>query len=187
MTHVDPPPDDEPLSVGQALRWIVLHPWQALGRRWNYKAAVLSSVSRASLFFAANVSVGFEAAVSAMMTELAFRFVTSGFYGAMTQAFRRVEPARAGTLAAMVLLPLVAHSLEFLVHWWRGTAALATSITASVAFTAVSTAFNLFAMRHGALVVGRGCRSLVADLSAMPGLLTLFVVEVARKCARAWA
>jgi hypothetical protein len=73
----------------------------------------------------------------------------------MTQAFRRVEPARAGTLAAMILLPLVAHSLELLVHWWRGTAILDVSIAVSVVFTAVSSTFNLFAMRPGVLIIGQ--------------------------------
>src|SRR5262245_63905753 len=103
---------------------------------------------RAGLFCAINASAGPDAAVSAMTTELVFRFTTSGFYGAMTQAFRRVEPAGAALFAVMVLLPLVSHSLELVVHWWRGTAVLATSIILSVVFTALSTAFNLFAMRH---------------------------------------
>jgi hypothetical protein len=187
VTGHDDPRDHEPVSVGHALRWIVCHPWYALGLRWNYKAAVLSSVLRASLFGAVNISAGADAALAAMTTELCFRFATSGFYGAMTQAFRRVEPVRAGTIAAIIVLPLVAHSLEFLVHWWRGTAVLGASITASVAFTALSTTFNLFAMRHGTLIVGRGRRSLLSDLAAMPRLMVLFVRTAARTLVRAWA
>lgn len=179
--------DAEPVSVGDALRWIVFYPWQALGRRWNYKAAILSSVLRATLFCLVNMSAGLDAAVAAMTTELCFRFATSGFYGAITQAFRRVEPARAGILAAIVVLPLVAHSLEFVVHWWRGTAVLGPSILASVIFTILSTTFNLFAMRHGALIVGRERRSLLSDLAVMPRLLVLFVTTAARSVVRAWA
>ena len=178
--------DETPTSVGAVLRWIVFHPWRALGRRWNYKAAILSSILRAAIFFATNLTAGREAALMAMTTEFCFRFATSGFYGAMTQAFRRVEPARAGTVAALVVLPLIAHSLEFVVHWWRGTAALGVSIAASMAFTAISTAFNLFAMRHGALIVGCERRSLLSDLLAMPRLLVLFVratARVVRTCA----
>ncbi|MEQ1730248.1 MAG: hypothetical protein ABL982_17925, partial [Vicinamibacterales bacterium] len=85
-----------------------------------------------------------------------------------------------GTAAAMIVLPLVAHSLELCVHWLRGTPALTTSIAVSVGFTAVSTAFNLFAMRHGVLIVGQGRRSVVEDLTALPRLLVLFVVDLAR-------
>ena len=179
--------DHEPLSVAAALEWIACHPWHALARRWNYKAAILSSILRATLFFATNVTAGTDAALAAMITEFCFRFTTSGFYGAITQAFRRVEPAHAGAVAAMIVLPLIAHSLELLVHWWRGTAALAASITASVIFTVLSTTFNLFAMRHGALIVGRGRRSLLSDLAAMPRLVVLFITTAARSVARAWA
>jgi hypothetical protein len=177
----------EPSSVEDALRWLVFHPWQALARRWNYKAAILSSVLRATVFCLTNMSAGADAAIAAMTPEFCFRFATSGFYGAITQAFRRVEPARAGALAAIVVLPLVAHSLEFVVHWWRATAVLGPSILASVLFTILSTMFNLFAMRHGALIVGRERRSLRSDLAGMPRLIVLFVTTAARSVVRAWA
>lgn len=165
----------EPRTVGGVLVWLVTHPWESLGRRWNYKSAVLSSSMRSLVFFAANLTAGTDAAVAAMVTEFVFRFATAGFYGAMTQAFRCVEPARHGALAALVLLPVVAHSLEFLVHSWRGTPELAASIAASLAMTAVSTLFNLFAMRRGVLVVGRGSRSLFADLCSMPRVVAAFL------------
>lgn len=179
--------DAEPVSVGDALRWIAFHPWQALGQRWNYKAAILSSILRATLFCLVNLTAGVDAALAAMTTEFFFRFATSGFYGAITQAFRRVEPARAGAAAAIIVLPLVAHSLEFVVHWLRGTAVLGPSILASVLFTIVSTMFNLFAMRHGALIVGRERRSLLSDLAEMPRLIVMFVTTAARSVVRAWA
>jgi hypothetical protein len=122
-----------------------------------------------------------------MITEFCFRFLTAGFYGAMTQAFRRVEPAATGMMAAMVVLPLTAHSLELAIHWWRETPALGASIAASGLFTAVSTTFNLFVMRHGTLVVGDGQQSLLADLAAMPRLIVAFIAAAARSCLRAWA
>jgi hypothetical protein len=177
----------EPTTVSGVIWWMARRPWQALIVRWNYKSAVLSAVTRALLFFAINDRAGRDAALAAMTTEFCFRFATSGFYGAMTQNFRRVEPAAAGTVAAMIVLPVVAHSLEFVVHWWRGTAVLEASIAASVILTVVSTAFNLFAMRRGALVVGEGHRPLLTDLAAVPRLLVLFVAAVLRSCRRAWA
>ena len=85
----------------------------------------------------------------------------------------------------LVLLPVVSHSLELVVHWWRGTPELTASIVASVAFTAVSTAFNLFAMRRGVLVVGATARTLLDDLRAMPRLIVLFVTSFARRRVRA--
>jgi hypothetical protein len=169
---------DEPRGVGAVVRWIVMHPWEAIGRRWNYKSAVLSALCRGALFFATNLSAGLDAAAAAFLTELGFRFATAGFYGALTQAFRRVDPPAHGTAAALVALPGVAHSLEWVVHRWRGTPELAASIAASLVFTALSTAFNLFAMRRGVLIVGEGGGSLLADLRRMPRLMVSFIAPV---------
>lgn len=171
---LDVPPG---LSVGRVLTLVVRHPWRYVARRWNYKSAAMSSLIRAALFFAVNLSAGIGAAVGAMGAEFAFRFVTAGFYGALTQAFRRAEPERAATLAVVVLLPLAGHALELALHWSRGTPRLAESIMASVALTALSTAFNLFAMRRGALIIGDGSRSLAQDLTRMPSLLASFLVS----------
>lgn len=165
------------LSVCGVLRLVVRHPWRYVARRWNYKSAAMSSLFRAILFFAVNLSAGLAAAVGAMVAEFGFRFLTAGFYGALTQAFRRAEPERAATLAAMVLLPLVGHGLELALHWSRGTPRLVESILASVILTAFSTAFNLFAMRRGALIIGDGSRSLRQDLIHMPALFAAFLVS----------
>jgi hypothetical protein len=83
-----------------------------------------------------------------------------------------------------VLLPCVSHSLEFLVHWLRHTPKLGLSITTSVAFTAISTAFNLYAMQRGALIVGHGSRPLQEDLKRVPGLIAEFLLAGPRIIAR---
>ncbi|HXG90351.1 MAG TPA: hypothetical protein VNJ02_18655 [Vicinamibacterales bacterium] len=167
---------DRRAPVGRVLGELVRHPVEHLLRKWNYKSAITSSVTRGVLFFVANLSSGQAAAIAAMSTEFCFRFVTAGFYGALTQTFRRVDPPRVGTIAAIIVLPAIAHSLEWAVHAWRGTANLGWSIALSLCFTAFSTAFNLFAMRHGALVVGeQDSRSFFDDLRAMPRLVVAFV------------
>lgn len=164
------------LTASRVLRLLLRHPWRYVGRRWNYKSAVMSSLVRAQLFFLVNLSAGPDAAIAAMLVELVVRFVTAGWYGALTQAFRFVEPGRAAMIVAMVVLPLISHSLELAVHWWRATPELAASISASVGLTALSTAFNLFAMRRGALVIGEGSRSLRHDLARMPALVAAFLL-----------
>jgi len=104
-----------------------------------------------------------------MKTELVFRAVTSGFYGALTQAFREAEPAWAAALTVMILLPLANHSIELLVHWMRGTQKLLPSILSSIILTVFSTLFNFYVMRRGTLIVGAGRTSLAADLLRIPG------------------
>ncbi len=165
-------------SVSGVLRALVRHPLQRLVRRWNWKSAVLSSRTRALLFSFANLSAGREAATAAFVTEVWFRLATSGFYGTLTEALREVRPPERGMVAAMVILPTLGHGLELLVHWSRGTAELSRSIGLSIAFTMLTTAFNLFAMRRGALVVRAGCQPLHRDLRRMPHLIAEFVVAI---------
>jgi hypothetical protein len=162
-------------------------PRELLVRRWNWKSAVISSLFRASIFFAANLSAGADAARAAFLTELVYRGLTAGFYGAITQAFRDARPAWAGMVAAMILLPAVSHFLEFVVHWIRGTPRLAESLLLSVAFTALSTSFNLFAMRQGALTVGVGSSPLCRDLRRMPALVCGFAIAAACAMVRPFA
>jgi hypothetical protein len=162
-------------SVSGVLRDILSDPWQTLFRRWNWKSAVFSSSTRALIFFFANLSAGLQAASGAMMAEFVYRAVFAGFYGSLTQAFRRAEPAWKANLAAMVLLPAISHGLELLVHAVRGTPNLKTSLLSSMAFTALSTLYNLYAMRRGALVVGEDAGTVLEDLRRTPALIAGFV------------
>jgi hypothetical protein len=127
------------------------------------------------IFFCANLTAGWRAATAARLVEFAYRGVTSGFYGAITQAFRRAEPPWLAGVVAGLLLPLLSHSLEFGVHVLRGTPKLRASLISSLCFTALSTTFNLYAMRRGALLVCSGAGSLIADLRVMPRLVTGFL------------
>ena len=169
------PADDAPTVVA-VFEELLHHPARLLIERWNWKAAVLSSALRAAIFFFTNLAAGWHAAIGALLAELALRAATSGFYGAITEAFSEARPAWAATAAAMVVLPLANHSLEFLVHWLRGTPKLGLSITASVAFTALSTSFNLYVMRHGVLTVRGPRRSLREDLTLLLPLLGQFLL-----------
>jgi hypothetical protein len=166
------PPAGE--HVADVLVGLVRHP-SRLVRLWNWKSAIMSSWFRATVFFFANVSAGWGAAFAAMLTELSFRGLTAGFYGALTQSFCAAEPRWLATLTTMVVLPIATHVTEYFVHWLRGTARLERSIMLSVFFTVVSTLFNLYAMRRGALIVGEGRNTLWHDLRRMPRLILAFI------------
>ena len=144
---------------------------------WNWKSALLSSLSRSAVFFFANLHAGPDAAIGAMLAEFAYRGLTAGFYGGLTQAFRAIEPRWLATVGVMLGLPAISHSIEFTVHWLRGTPDLRTSMAASVAFTFLSTLFHLHAMRRGVLIVGKGGRSLAADFASIPRVLISFVTS----------
>jgi hypothetical protein len=171
-------------TLKQALARLFRSPLESLVYRWNWKSALLSSLLRASLFFATNLSAGWPAAIAALKTELVFRAITSGFYGALTENFREVSPAWEAAVAVMLLLPLANHSIELLVHWIRGTHNLYSSILASVLLTAFSTLFNFYVMRRGTLIVGLGHSSLGADLVTLPRLMLDFVTWLPRYALR---
>jgi hypothetical protein len=121
-----------PPTVASIFASLLRRPFDLLIKRWNWKSAILSSLLRAAIFFFANLSAGLPAALAALHTELLLRGVTSGFYGALTQAFSEAEPSWAATIAVALILPLANHSLELLVHWMRGTPKLLPSILASM-------------------------------------------------------
>lgn len=146
------------------------NPRELLVRRWNWKSALYSSLCRSSIFFAVNVSSGWKAAAGAMAAEFAYRSISAGFYGALTQSFRHVEPRWHGAIVATAMLIVVSHTIEFAIHWARGTPNLWASMAASCCFTALSTLFNLRAMRRGLLVTGHDGHSLLTDLRLLPSV-----------------
>ena len=162
-------------SVSQVLRGLVQDPYHSLIVRWNWKSAIFSSLIRANIFFFVTLRSGWRAALGAFGAELAYRVVTSGYYGALTQSFRAAEPAWAAGITVMILLPISQHSVEFLVHYLRHTPHLAANIITSMCFTAVSTLFNWYAMRKGSLIVGKESQSVARDMASMPRLIGGFL------------
>lgn len=156
---------------------LVRDPVPALIHRWNWKAAIFSSLCRGAVFFFANLSSGLDAATGALVAEFLYRAISAGFYGSMTQAFRKSEPRWAATLVALVFVPGVSHTIEFFLHWARGTPNLKASMIASVVFTLISTLFNLHAMRRGVLVVGQGEKSLWQDMRSLPLTVWTFIAS----------
>jgi hypothetical protein len=163
------------MTLGDAFRNLGKNPRALLIDRWNWKSALFSSVLRALIFLFANLPAGRRAAFGAMLAEFIYRAVSAGFYGAITQAFRDVEPQWAAGIAVSVAIPIISHGLELTIHLLRGTPKIWTSITASVCFTIISTLFNLYAMRRGALVIGEGAQSMGADMRRVPRLIVGFV------------
>ncbi len=175
-------------TVGAVFVDLLRHPVRTLVVRWNWKAALLSALIRATIFLT-NLVAGWHAAVMAAAAELVLRSATSGFYGGVTEAFSAASPLWAAMTVSIIGLPLLSHSLELLVHWLRGTPNLLLSVGVSMSFTAVSSAFNLYAMRQGVLTTGHGSKSLLEDLGQVPALLFSFVTfgprALASWCCRA--
>jgi hypothetical protein len=160
------------LTIRQVIAAAMRDPVRTFVINWNWKSALTSSLCRASIFFVVNLPAGVIHGVRAMMTELIFRGIASGVMGTMTQAFSLAQHS----WVALIILPALGHTLEYAVHHAAGTPRLGQSIVASVAFSVLTTSFNLFAMRRGALVVGaEGQSSLLDDFRRLPGLFVAYL------------
>lgn len=163
------------MTVFEVVKHLCRNPRELLIEKWNWKSALLSSVLRALIFLVTNLSAGWRAATGAMFAEFVYRAMSAGFYGSITQAFREAEPEWAAGTAAALVVPILSHSIEFTIHWLRGTPKILTSMIVSVCFTTVSTLFNFYAMRRGALITGEDAATLRADLQRIPELVGSFL------------
>ncbi len=163
--------DHLPISLGGALSGLVRHPYRRFVRFWNWKTALLSAVLRTSIFFTVNLTASWDSAVHAAVTEIVYRAPMTGTLASVSQSLRRVQPAWRGSLLVLVMLPALAHGIEFGVHALRGTEKLYQSVLASVGFTMCSSVVSYWLHRRDVLVVGAGGGTLASDLCRLPGVL----------------
>jgi hypothetical protein len=151
---------------------------------WNWKSAWLSILLRGPIFFAVTVRHGFAATISAVLTEALFCALSAGFYGALVQSLRDAEPEWLTVFFLAVVVPAVFQVFEFLLHWLRGTPHLQVAVMVSLAVSGISSLFNWYAMRRGALLVGEEGGSFGSDLRRLPGLMFAFVAVLPRRFLR---
>ena len=180
---------DEGISIGDVFRNLVRHPEQVI-TRWNWKAALLGAVLRASFYLTIYRASkeSWLVTLTAMLVELGFRFLTSGISGSLVQSFRRATPTWLATLIVTVSLPVFSHIIEYVSHYAQENyfaSIFAASVnnsrqrafTFSVLLSVLAAMFNLFMMQHGVLLVGAGAetKSLWSDLKSIPKLVIQFI------------
>ena len=181
--------EDVEITLGDVFRSLAQHPLQII-TRWNWKAALLGAILRASFYFTVYKASkeSWIVTLTAVMVELSFRFITSGISGSLVQSFRRATPAWLATLIVTITLPLFSHTVEYITHYSQEhffSSVFAASennarqkaFAVSVLFSVLSALFNLFIMRHGVLLVGAGreTKSLWSDIKRFPFLIAEFV------------
>ncbi len=179
---------DERIAVSDVFRNLLRHPAQLL-TRWNWKTALMGALLRASFYYTVYTasSESLLVTLTAVSVELVSRFISTGIAGAVVQSFRRSTPQWQANIIVSVLLPAFSHTVEFFVHYGQErylydifaaseTLARSRAFAISVMFSIISVLFNLFAMRHGVLLVGAGkeTRSLVSDIKRLPRMVGEF-------------
>ncbi|MEO6656545.1 MAG: hypothetical protein ABIO36_10730 [Pyrinomonadaceae bacterium] len=180
---------DESILVRDVFHNLIGHPAQII-TRWNWKAALIGAVLRASFYFTVYQASreSWLVTLTAVLVELSFRFLTTGLSGAVVQSFRRATPFWLANLIVSVSLPAFSHTVEFVTHYAQerylydifaaseNNVARQRAFAISVLFSVISALFNLFAMKHGVLLVGAGeeTLSLWGDMKRMPRMLGEF-------------
>ena len=180
---------DESISVADVLRNLLHHPAQII-TRWNWKAALLGAVLRASFYYTVYQASreSWLVTLTAVSVELVSRFITTGIAGAIVQSFRKATPNWLANIIVSIMLPAMSHTVEFVTHYAQeryffdifaaseNSVARQRAFAISVLFSVISALFNLFAMKHGVLLVGAGeeTRTLGDDLKRMPRMVGEF-------------
>ncbi len=177
------------ISVAGVFHSLGQHPWQILAR-WNWKSALLGAILRASFYLTVYKASkeSWLVTLTAVLIELAFRFLTSGISGSLVQSFRRATPTWLATAIVTISLPIFSHTVEFVTHYSQENFfsnvfpasennARQKAFAISVLFSVLSALFNLFVMRHGVLLVGAGeeTQSFWSDMKRIPFLIAEFV------------
>jgi len=179
---------DKQIEVSDVFRNLVRHPLQLL-TRWNWKAALLGAILRSSFYYTVYQASGENRMVimAAVLVEFVSRFLSTGIAGAVVQSFRRSTPVWQANIIVSIVLPAFSHTVEFVVHYGQErylydlfaaseTSARLRTFAISVLFSVISVLFNLFAMRHGVLLVGAGeeTQSLASDMKRIPRMVGEF-------------
>lgn len=180
---------EETISVVDVLRNLFQHPAQIL-TRWNWKAALLGAIFRASFYFTVYQASkeSWLVTMTAVFLELAFRFFTGGISGALVQSFRKATPAWLATTIITISLPLFSHLVEFVAHYSQENffsdvfaasqnKAREKAFAVSVLISSLSAIFNIFIMQRGVLLVGAGneTKTLWGDIKRIPYLVVEFI------------
>ena len=157
---------------------LLRHPFQSLILSWNWKAAIISSVLRAPIFFGAYLAKGqgLKMAFGAMGVQFVFRALTGGTNGAIIQAFSKIEPAWHAVVTIPVVLTVFMHIGEWFLQAgfdkYYGTKGKTAAVTISILGSVISAVFNLFAMRRGLLLVkDESQQSFWRDIKQMPWIV----------------
>jgi hypothetical protein len=180
---------DEKISVGDVVRNLAKHPLQILFR-WNWKAALLGAIFRASFYFGVYNATkeGWMVTLTAVLVEFGFRLFTAGISGSIVQSFRRATPQWLATAVVTISLPIFSHTIEFFTHFAQErffsdvfpaaeNNSRQKAFAVSVLLSILSAMFTLFILRKGVLLVGAGkeTKSLWSDIKSFPMLIIEFM------------
>jgi len=163
-------------TVGQALFQVLENPFYYFIQHWNWKSALFAAINRGTIFFVATMKRGRLEMSVAVLVEVLFSCATAGIYAAFTQAMRFAEPEWLGASVVALVIPSALYGIDYVLHVWTGMHHVRPAVGFATGLSVVSTLFNMFIMRRGAMVVGVDGQPLWRDLIRIPVLLAQFLI-----------
>ncbi len=163
-------------TVGKAVLQVLSNPFYYFILRWNWKSALFGAFNRGTIFLVATMKRGRMEMSVAVLVEILFTCATAGTYAAFTQAMRFAEPEWLGACVVALVVPGALYGADYFAHVWTGMHNVSPAVGFATGLSVVSTLFNLFIMRRGAMVVGEESQPLWRDLIRIPGLIVQFLV-----------
>lgn len=163
-------------TVGTALLQVLSNPFYYFIQQWNWKSALFGAFNRGTIFLVATMKRGRMEMSVAVVVEILFTCATAGIYAAFTQAMRFAEPEWLAAGVVALAIPGALYGADYFAHVWTGMHNVRPAVGFATGLSVVSTLFNLFIMRRGAMVVGEGSQPLWRDLIRIPGLIVQFLV-----------
>lgn len=163
-------------TVGKALLRVLNDPFYYFIQHWNWKSALFGAINRGTIFLVATMKHGRVEMSVAVLVEILFTCATAGIYAAFTQAMRFAEPEWLGACVVALVIPGALYGADYFAHVWTGMHNVRPAVGFATALSVVSTLFNWFIMRRGAMVVGEDSQPLWRDLLRIPGLIVQFLI-----------
>jgi hypothetical protein len=163
-------------ELSEALRDIVMHPIKSLWPAWSWKAAGMSALLRAGVFFWTNLRAGEMRATRAGLVEVVFAIFAAGVMGSVSQQLRKARPVWVTALFVWLGMPAAMLFAQLGVHKLARTQYMGTGLVVSFCFAAIASSFSWYAMRHGVLLGGDEETSLVHDVRHLPRIVLNYVL-----------
>jgi len=142
---------------------------------WNWKCAVLSATARSLVYLAALARLRPHGRLSIILVEIAYSGLTAGIYAGLQQRALGARSRALGNLTIAFGVPALAQTIDWLVHRYVGAPVPLRAMVSVTIFAFASGLFNLYVMRRGVFLSGRG-HSLSADFRRIPRLVLGFVI-----------
>jgi hypothetical protein len=142
---------------------------------WNWKCALMSATARSLVYLAALARSRPHGRLSIILVEVAYSALTAGIYAGLQQRALAFRSRAFGNLTIALGVPALAQAIDWLAHRFIGAPVPLRAMVSVTIFAFVSGLFNLYVMRRGVFLSGRG-HSLGGDFRRIPRLLLGFVI-----------